>query len=200
MENTVEKKATKRALQAQKTKENIYRCGVKLFREQGFEAVTVEKLAKAAGVGIGTFYHYYPSKMALYTELFIHAEDYFEEFEGGPALQGSAYDVLQQYFKKYAALNAEPGREFAQMLVTREGRAFLNDDREFEKRLEALLAHYQREGQLNTRRTAAEWCEYLFICARGVLLDWCIYPNAAYDVEEKMEFVIGSALHAMLQP
>ena len=79
----MEKKATKRALQAQRTKENIYRCGVKLFREYGFEAVTVEQLAKAAGVGIGTFYHYYPSKMALYTELFIHAEDYFEEFETG---------------------------------------------------------------------------------------------------------------------
>ena len=120
VENTVEKKATKRALQAQRTKENIYRCGVKLFREYGFEAVTVEQLAKAAGVGIGTFYHYYPSKMALYTKLFIHAEDYFEEFETGQALQGSAYDVLQQYFKKYAALNAEPGQEFAQVLVTRE--------------------------------------------------------------------------------
>ncbi len=73
---------------------------MKLFREYGFEAVTVEQLAKAAGVGIGTFYHYYPSKMALYTKLFIHAEDYFEEFETGQALQGSAYDVLQQYFKK----------------------------------------------------------------------------------------------------
>ena len=179
----MEKKATKRALQAQRTKENIYRCGVKLFREYGFEAVTVEQLAKAAGVGIGTFYHYYPSKMALYTELFIHAEDYFEEFETGQALQGSAYDVLQQYFKKYAALNAEPGQEFAQVLVTREGRAFLGGNRDFEKKLEALLAHYQQEGQLNTSRTAAEWCEYLFICARGVLFDWSIHPSTDYDVD-----------------
>ncbi|MFR8664436.1 MAG: TetR/AcrR family transcriptional regulator [Ruthenibacterium sp.] len=199
VENTVEKKATKRALQAQRTKENIYRCGVKLFREYGFEAVTVEQLAKAAGVGIGTFYHYYPSKMALYTKLFIHAEDYFEEFETGQALQGSAYDVLQQYFKKYAALNAEPGQEFAQVLVTREGRAFLGGNRDFEKKLEALLAHYQQEGQLNTSRTAAEWCEYLFICARGVLFDWSIHPSTDYDVEKKMHFVIGNALQAMLQ-
>lgn len=190
----MEKKATKRALQAQRTKENIYRCGVKLFREYGFEAVTVEQLAKAAGVGIGTFYHYYPSKMALYTELFIHAEDYFEEFETGQALQGSAYDVLQQYFKKYAALNAEPGQEFAQVLVTREGRAFLGGNCDFEKKLEALLAHYQQEGQLNTSRTAAEWCEYLFICARGVLFDWSIHPSTDYDVEKKMHFVIGNAL------
>ena len=181
VENTVEKKATKRALQAQRTKENIYRCGVKLFREYGFEAVTVEQLARAAGVGIGTFYHYYPSKMALYTELFIHAEDYFEEFETGQALQGSAYDVL------------------AQVLVTREGRAFLGGNRDFEKKLEALLAHYQQEGQLNTSRTAAEWCEYLFICARGVLFDWSIHPSTDYDVEKKMHFVIGNALQAMLQ-
>ena len=47
----MEKKATKRAMQAQKTKEKIYRCGVKLFREHGFEAVTVEQLAKAADTG-----------------------------------------------------------------------------------------------------------------------------------------------------
>ena len=194
----MEKKATKRAMQAQKTKEKIYRCGVKLFRAHGFEAVTVEQLAKAAGVGIGTFYHYYPSKMALYTELFIHAEDYLEEFESGPALQGRAYDVLQQYFQKYAVLNAAPGREFAQILVTREGRAFLGGNRDFEKKLEALLAHYQQEGQLSTSCTAAEWCEYLFICARGVLFDWSIHPSADYAVEKKMQFVIGQALRAML--
>ncbi len=194
----MEKKVTKRTLQARQTKEKIYRCSVNLFREQGFETVTVEQLAKAAGVGIGTFYHYYPSKMALYTEMFINAEDYFEEFEEEQSLQGNPYDVLQAYFQKYVMLNIAPGQEFARMLTTPEGRAFLNGNRKFEKKLENLLEHYQKSGQINQQHTAEEWCDYLFICARGVLFDWSIHGNPEYDVKQKMQFVMEGALQAML--
>ena len=48
----MEKKMTKRALQAQETKQKIYRCGAELFRKHGYQNVSVEQIAQAAGVGI----------------------------------------------------------------------------------------------------------------------------------------------------
>lgn len=43
----MEKKMTKRALQAQETKQKIYRCGAELFRKHGYQNVSVEQIAQA---------------------------------------------------------------------------------------------------------------------------------------------------------
>lgn len=90
----MEKKPTKRALQAQETKRKIYRCGAELFRKYGYQNVSVEQIAQAAGVGIGTLYHYYPSKADLYGEMFIRADDFFSAFEDAAALQKPPEEVL----------------------------------------------------------------------------------------------------------
>ena len=37
----MEKKMTKRAMQAQETKQKIYRCGTELFRKHGYQNVSV---------------------------------------------------------------------------------------------------------------------------------------------------------------
>lgn len=43
----------------------IYSTALALFREKGFEATTMRDIAKAAGISLGSAYHYFPSKVAI---------------------------------------------------------------------------------------------------------------------------------------
>lgn len=46
-------------------KELIVRAAIQEFRERGIEKTTVSHIVKAAGIAQGTFYLYFPSKLAL---------------------------------------------------------------------------------------------------------------------------------------
>ncbi|MDF1495341.1 TetR/AcrR family transcriptional regulator [Caproiciproducens sp. CPB-2] len=51
-------------------KAEIYRCGKHLFSLKGFKDTNVAEITKMAGMAAGTFYNYYPSKDALFLEIY----------------------------------------------------------------------------------------------------------------------------------
>lgn len=52
-------------------KSDIVNCGRELFSSKGFKDTNVSDITKMAGIGVGTFYNYYPSKEKLFLEIFI---------------------------------------------------------------------------------------------------------------------------------
>ena len=51
------------------THQRIYDAALRLFQQQGFEAVTVGQIASEAGVSVPTFYAHYPSKEHVVMQL-----------------------------------------------------------------------------------------------------------------------------------
>lgn len=49
----------------------IYKCAKDLFSEKGFKDTNISEIVKGAGMAVGTFYNYYPSKEKLFMEIFI---------------------------------------------------------------------------------------------------------------------------------
>lgn len=47
------------------SKDHITNVAIEMFAERGFEAVSVDDIAAAAGIGRRTLFHYYPSKNAI---------------------------------------------------------------------------------------------------------------------------------------
>ena len=47
------------------TKERIRECAIKLFKENGYDNVTVVQICEAAGITKRTFYYHYESKEQL---------------------------------------------------------------------------------------------------------------------------------------
>lgn len=52
-------------------KEDILMCGRELFGSKGFKDTNVADITKMAGIGVGTFYNYYPSKEKLFLEIYL---------------------------------------------------------------------------------------------------------------------------------
>jgi len=49
----------------------IYDYGKELFSKKGFKDTNVSDITKKAGMAVGTFYSYYPSKEKLFMEIFL---------------------------------------------------------------------------------------------------------------------------------
>lgn len=48
----------------------LYDAARKLFLEQGFKATNIASIASKAGVAVGTFYNFYPSKSAIFIDIY----------------------------------------------------------------------------------------------------------------------------------
>lgn len=57
------------AWQVEQTKGRIFQATLELFNKQGYEAVSIRKIARRAGCSPGTIYNYYSDKDALYLDI-----------------------------------------------------------------------------------------------------------------------------------
>jgi len=68
--------------QKTKLKQRLYRAALRLFRDRGYEATTVQLIAQRAGVAKGTFFNYFPSKDDVLREWYQRLTlDVFEQLE-----------------------------------------------------------------------------------------------------------------------
>lgn len=81
-------------------KAEIYRCGKHLFSLKGFKDTNVTEITKMAGMAAGTFYNYYPSKEALFLEIYN---------DENVALKKSIMEVID--------INADPMQTMRQMML-----------------------------------------------------------------------------------
>ena len=77
-------KGKHRETKGDKTKKELYTTALRLFREKGYENVSISEIAREAGTAKGTFYIHFPSKAAVVTEMLHYYDDTYEE-TAGPA-------------------------------------------------------------------------------------------------------------------
>lgn len=63
----------------QEVRERLLDAGLRLFTAEGFDAVSVERLRKAAGVSNGSFFHAWPTKAALAAALLARTVGRYQE-------------------------------------------------------------------------------------------------------------------------
>jgi AcrR family transcriptional regulator len=187
-------KHTSRQLQAQKTKRKIYNAAVDLFNRRGFDHTTIEDISRKAGVSVGAFYHYYPSKSEIYHELFKKFDEFCETTIEPELKQDDFYDNIILYFKHYAAYNSARGTDAVKQLFNTLNVLFLDKNRYMYKLLREVIRKGEEKGQLTRDMTADEIEEFLLVAARGVVYDWLVHEGN-YNLEEKMAKYIAEMRH-----
>lgn len=56
-------------------KSDIFKHGKALFSTKGFKKTNIKEIAQSAGIAVGTFYNYYPSKEQLFLEIYIQENE-----------------------------------------------------------------------------------------------------------------------------
>lgn len=183
-------KQTNRAKQAEATKNKIYECGVKLIREHGFDGVTVEEISKEAGVSVGTYYYYFESKFDLFSEIFKRADDYFIEEVAYNLKAENSKEKIVEFFERYAAFNYSEGIEFVKKLYTSDNKMFITKGRGMQSVLQNIIEAAQKNGEIQRKYSPEDITNMLFIIARGVVYEWCLY-DGELNLKEEMEKTIS---------
>lgn len=157
-------------------KAEIYRCGKHLFSLKGFKNTNVADIMKMAGMAAGTFYNYYPSKEALFLDIYN---------DENVALKKSIMGVLD--------LEADPIQVVRQMLrLNLEGmnkNSILREwyDRESFGKIEKKFREENGLGQV----------DFLYSSFIEIVRKWQVEGRMRQDIDAEMIMAIFTALVVM---
>lgn len=184
----MEKSKTKRQLQAEQTKRHIFRTALRLLDQQDFESITVRDIVREAGVSIGSFYNAYGTKLDVFYETYQIADDYFENNVRPLLTQDAVTDRILCFFREYARYNSvETPISLTKILYNPNNPYFRrSSDKGMLPILKELVQLALDSGEFRSDRPAPEIAEFLMICIRGVVYDWCL-ANGSYGLVERVE-------------
>ncbi len=193
--NSKEKK--RRQLQAEETKIRLFEAAFALLRERDFSDITIRDIVARAGVSIGTFYVYFPSKLDVFYETYTIADSYFENEVAPHLTESNVADRILHFFQSYAYYNAEvTGIKLTKLLYNPNNKYFLRPGNYGMLRvLTSLITQdISKEGTVcgQMPQTIAE---FLMISARGLVYNWCT-QDAGYDLGQAMEKYVKYLLKA----
>lgn len=181
MENN--EKLTNRKIQAKNTHDKVYSVAIKLFEEKGFENITVDEVCMMAEVSTGTFYNVFKSKYAILDHIFELADDFFLNTVKGQIQEGTIQERILLYFNFYAEYNLDRGLTFVKQLYTGKNNLFAKKNRSMQIVLKEVIEDAQSKGELSSETSAMEIVEFLFVCVRGLVYDWCL-KNGEFNLKE----------------
>ena len=176
-------KLTQRKLQALEMRSRIQSTALDLFDRLGFENVSVEEIAQAAGCSVGNIYHYFKSKDELAIQVTDHVDAAYAELEPGYLSDSahSAHDKLLDFIGQSLLISvADPVvyKSFIHALkYPEQGVLKLGEHRVYYRLLRELVELCKHEGSIGSAYDTEVVVEQLVTIHRGMLLEWRIYES-----------------------
>lgn len=169
---------------AAKTKNNIYESAVRLFSEKGYTDVTVSEICAEAGIAVGVFYYYFPSKRSLLDQSSesLHAKI---ERETQALANADPIENIRELAKCICRRFISRGVMFMSVIFKNE-----LDRRDYYKKsprnmfgcIQAAVERAVRRGLLTGETDAI--ANDIWRSLRGATFEWML-KNGAIDLEEE---------------
>lgn len=186
-------------VKSQQTKLNIFNAAVELLSEMDFDEITIRDIVRRAHVSVGTFYNYYATKMEVFYETYQVADHYFNETVAQRLTQPTATERVFCFFDHYARYSSE----LTDMKMTR---LLYNPDNPWFNRdptggmvgvLIDVLQGGLDSGEFSGHGAdAGELADYLMICVRGLIYNWCT-KNGGYDLHAATKKLVERLMVAL---
>ncbi|HIW74905.1 MAG TPA: TetR/AcrR family transcriptional regulator [Firmicutes bacterium] len=193
--------AEQRRQQGRETERRLMQAAWELMSEQGFDAVSVREICRAAGVTTGAFYHHFSGKEALLNRGYERMDAYIRRrVEEHPAPR--AVDNLQTIFLSYAAfLEEESGgltARFYQNLLSTRSTEMFDRSRFIYNDVEKYIRLAIEQGDVTGEYSPACLASFCVRHFRGIAIDWA-FQQYAYSLGTQMreEFLF---LQRLLRP
>jgi AcrR family transcriptional regulator len=103
-----------------RTRASIREHALRLFREQGYHATTVEKIAEAAEISPSTFFRYFPTKedLVLQDDMDTRLIEALERQPAGLSALAAVRAAVREAFASYNAADLDMIRETTRLTMT----------------------------------------------------------------------------------
>ena len=183
----MKKELTPRKRQALEMRAKIQSTALSLFNQEGFENVSVEEIAQAAGCSVGNIYHYFKSKDELAIQVPQMVDRAYTELEKAYLADKttSGRDKLLDFVGKSLEISARDEvlyKAFVHGLrYPEQGVLQKSDKRVYYRVLRELVEQCRQEGSIHPSHDPDEIVEELVVLHRGTLFEWRIYQEG-FDV------------------
>jgi len=184
-------------------RQTIRRAARRVFSRRGVEAVGLVHVARAAGIGRASIYHYYPDKASLVRDLvrdlLAEEEHFFSDAlhgsEGSPLERvESLAGKLTELFTEWASL----GKMLLDLWAI-SGAMFKPFFRRIRRDLAELITDGQRAGEIDGSMEAREAATAVIAIIDGMLLQMIVDPAAFGETAQTRRLLVHS-VRRILKP
>lgn len=171
---------TNRQRQAMETKLRIQEKALELFDKKGFENVSMEQIARAAGCSAGNIYNYFASKDLLAVKLMDHVDQIYDEMI--PAyLEDRTRPARERLLEFFDTALEASSREpliwqcfIHSMKYPEQEILAIKYERTLFYLLRQLVTEEQQSGSIDGSLAAEDIVRQLTVIFRGALVQWRI--------------------------
>ena len=175
-----EEKTMEKETKGVRTKRQLYQCAMKLFRERGFDRVSVDEIVREAGMAKGTFYIYFNTKSDIILEMLRQYDTYYDQIMAGLPDDLSIDQQMEEIVKGACRFTEEViGLDLIRVLYVKqltEGQehpGLLNEDRALFRILSELLTEGQRAGVYDPALDVPDTTRLILHGIRASFFEWC---------------------------
>lgn len=189
-------KLTNRQKKSLETKNKIYKAAYELFKNHGFDNVSVDSIVEAAGVSKGTFYVHYDSKSSLIHALSIDLVDVvdsdYKHFVESLLPSTKPSDMLILFAEKisttiidvvgYDLIKATYEAQITRKINIDES---LKYSRDLYQTFNKIISIGIDEGEFKSTSSVEAITKQCIVAIRGLTYEWCIrYPE--FDLKSEV--------------
>jgi TetR/AcrR family transcriptional repressor of nem operon len=177
-------------------RQDIRRAARRVFARRGVETVGLVHVARAAGIGRASIYHYYPDKAALVRDLVqdLLAEEERLFSQALRSAKGSPLERIQTLAARLTELFAE-WASLGKMLLdlwAASGPTFRPFFRRIRSDLAELIADGQRSGKIDRTVEPLEAAAAVIAIIDGMLLQMIVDPAAFGEAAQTRRLLVRS--------
>lgn len=179
---------------ASMARQNIMTHALALFRERGFDQVSIADICEAAGCSISTFYYQFDSKIALVGELFSRKQVLNDERIAQILACASPWEQLLLIHESFMLPHSQMGLNLSIRVIE----FVLNDEHVFGDSKDnvymcnlvvPIIKRGQELGEIRNPSPAEDIMKAVWVMLNGIAYSWAA-DQGTYDITEKLRSVL----------
>jgi len=186
----------KREVNSEAKKELILEKSLELFREYGYEKITITDICEECHINVGTLYHHFGSKSGILQAISnsLSGESALEW--DNPELVKKPCEAIMDFLLSYAGRWEILGVDLTTQIFQNARKIYINPLTNTLKESEAInslcrfIGASQAAGCFDPSADTVKTANMIMLIARGVVYDWCMH-NGVYAIVEKAREMTG---------
>lgn len=185
------KRITKRQLQAVETRKRLFDTAAELFKEYGYDSVSIDEIVEQAGTSKGAFYAHFKSKDQIILEQFNEIDDHYIAAYQKIKRQRKAKNQLlalvaaqQEYVMEKLGVSFMKTVYSSHIVKNDNQKPLADESRALYNIVREIIEYGQKTGEFRNDADPMELTRVITRGMRGTIYDWCV-RNGEFNLKKE---------------